>query len=45
VHDTLTATQSLPGMARTLVNWDVASEVAGNASRAARREFDRLFAR
>jgi hypothetical protein len=45
VHDTLTAAQSLPGMARTIVNWDVATEVAGNASRAARREFDRLFAR
>lgn len=45
VHDRLTTAQSLPGMARTIVNWDVAAEVADNASRTARREFDRLFAK
>jgi hypothetical protein len=45
VHDTMYASQSLPGMARTIVNWDVAAEVTGNATRIARQQLDRLFSR
>jgi hypothetical protein len=30
---------------KPLVNWDVAGELAGNTTRAVRREFDRLIAR
>jgi hypothetical protein len=45
LHDTLATAQSLPGMARTIVNWDVAAEVTGNAVRIARQQFDRLLAK
>jgi hypothetical protein len=45
VHDTMYVTQTLPGVARTIVNWDVAAEVTGNAARIARQQLDRLLGR
>jgi carbon monoxide dehydrogenase subunit G len=43
VHDNLSTAQSVPGMARTIVNWDVAAEVTGNAMRVGRQQIDRLL--
>jgi hypothetical protein len=47
VHDTMYAVPSptLPGVTRTLVNWDVAGEVADKSTRLIRREFERLTGR
>jgi hypothetical protein len=47
VHDTRYAPSypALPGMTRTLVNWDVAAELADYATRRLRLEFERLIAR
>lgn len=46
-HDTMYAAASpaTPGVARTIVNWDVASEVSGSALRGATRQLDRLIGR
>jgi hypothetical protein len=44
MHDA-SAMQSTPGAARTIVNWDVATEVTDNALRSLRRQVDRLLAR
>jgi hypothetical protein len=44
MHDA-SATQSTPGGARTIVNWDVATEVTDNALRSMRRQVDRLLTR
>jgi hypothetical protein len=45
VHDTLSVAQSLPGTARTIVNWDVAADVTGAALRTGRQQLDRLLGR
>jgi hypothetical protein len=44
MHDS-SAVLNAPGPARTIVNWDVATEVTDNALRSLRRQIDRLFAR
>jgi hypothetical protein len=43
VHDTMNLSSPLPGVARNIVNWDVATEATGNAARAARRYLDGLI--
>ena len=47
VHDTMYARPSPtpPGVTRTLVNWDVANEVADRSTRFVRQEFERLTGR
>ncbi|MEX0589748.1 MAG: hypothetical protein WD207_01545 [Xanthobacteraceae bacterium] len=47
IHDTMYAAPSptLPGVTRTLVNWDVASEVADKFTRFVRQQFERLTGR
>jgi hypothetical protein len=44
MHDS-SAMQNGGGAARTIVNWDVATEVTDNALRGLRRQIDRLFVR
>jgi hypothetical protein len=44
-HDTTYASPSAAIPARPIVNWDVAGEVAGNATRSIRGEFNRLISR
>jgi hypothetical protein len=44
-HDTAYSAPSSPEPARRIVNWDVASEVAGNAARVLRVQFERLVGR
>jgi hypothetical protein len=44
MHDA-SAMQNTPGGARTIVNWDVATEVTDNALRGLRRQVDRLLAK
>jgi hypothetical protein len=44
MHDA-SAMQNTPGAARTIVNWDVATEVTDGALRSLRRQVDRLLAR
>ena len=47
IHDTMYAAPSptQPGVTRTLVNWDVASEVADKSTRFVRQQFERLTGR
>jgi hypothetical protein len=44
MHDA-SAMQNTPGAARTIVNWDVATEVTDKALRSLRRQVDRLLTR
>jgi hypothetical protein len=44
-HDSTYASPSAAVPARPIVNWDVASEVGGNATRSIRNEFNRLIGR
>ena len=44
MHDS-SAMQNGGGAARTIVNWDVATEVTDNALRGLRRQIDRLLAK
>jgi hypothetical protein len=37
--------QAIPGTSRTIVNWDVATQVADNAMRTVRQQVDRLIPR
>jgi hypothetical protein len=44
-RDTTYASPTSANPEKPLVNWDVAGDVAGNATRTIRREFDRLISR